>query len=354
VSETNDWEALCARVDAQPMQLAHEAVTCAAWPAVIRLAPNRWGEALLAGEDVPGLRLCRRLIIVGRRLSRDEVVRVASCPHLVDLEELRLFDVGLNDDIAEAFAEAASFTRLTALYAPWSQIGPRGARALIQAFPHLKLLHLYRNQLGPAGVAALTEHAPALESLNVCFNGLGPAGAEVVGQAIRLRSLRVLHLGLNDLGDDGFRALGRSPHLDSLEELNAKANGAHASGLDALLNGRPARALRRVLLEENHFGPEGAEVVAAAATRDITTLQFGGAEVGVTGARALARAPALAKLEALTVWSNRLGDEGLAALLEAPFIHTLSVLDVSDNGLSARGLAAVHALGTLKQVRARP
>jgi hypothetical protein len=354
VTDSTDWEACCRRAEEHPEHLDLEARACEALPSSVRSAPARWVEGLLAGRDVPALRLCRRLLIVGRRLSREELVRVASSPHLANLEELRLFDVGLGDDEAEAFAAACTLEKLTAFYAPWNRVGPRGARALVGALRRLKRLHLYCNELGPEGVAALTERPPPLESLNVCLNGLGPAGADVVRNAVQLRHLRTLHIGLNELGDEGFSALARAPHLGALVELNAKSNGAGPAGLEALLMGPAGGSLERLLLEENRVGPAGAEVVARAARSHLTTLQFGGAEVGVGGARALARAPALTQLEHLVLWGNQLTDEGLSALLEAPFLPTLSSLDVSDNVLSPVGHQAVRRLTHLTQLHARP
>jgi hypothetical protein len=354
--ETIDWDALCHRVDERPELLPLETVRCASWPAEVRLAPPRWVDALLAGRDVPALALCRRLIIVAQPLSKQQVVRVASSQYLRELDELRLFDVGLSDDDAMAFAAACRFEKLTSFCAPWNQLGPRGLRALVQspAWQHLKRLHLYRNELGVEGIGVLTERAPALEYLNVCLNQLGAPGAEVVAGAARLRSLHTLHIGLNDFGDEGLVALGSSAHLGALRELNVKANGAGAAGLDALTQGPAWLSLERVLLEENRFGPEGAEVLASAPVGQVRTLQFGGAEVGATGARSLARAPALAKLQHLNLSGNRLTDEGLDAVITAPFSSGLSSLDVSDNGLSATGLEAARRLTHLRQLLARP
>jgi hypothetical protein len=104
-----------------------------ALPSVERVAPTRWVDGLLAGHEVPQRGVCRRLSSAGRRLSREELVRVASSPHLSRLEELRLFDVGMGDDEARAFADACTLDRLTALSAPWNRIGPQGARALPRA-----------------------------------------------------------------------------------------------------------------------------------------------------------------------------------------------------------------------------
>ncbi len=107
------WRALTALLDRCPAALLEGAVARAlpaleAWPDALRRAPGAWVDALLEGRPGPGLALCRTLIVVGRRLSAAELSALAAHPLLADLTDLRLFDVGLDDALASAFASACS------------------------------------------------------------------------------------------------------------------------------------------------------------------------------------------------------------------------------------------------------
>eukprot|EP00928_Gymnodinium_smaydae_P088240 TRINITY_DN72350_c0_g1_i1.p1 TRINITY_DN72350_c0_g1~~TRINITY_DN72350_c0_g1_i1.p1 ORF type:complete len:793 (-),score=213.21 TRINITY_DN72350_c0_g1_i1:44-2422(-) len=247
----------------------------------------------------------------------------------------------------------------------------------------------------PAAAAALEDaNAPGdaagevALSLDLGWNRLGPDGAEAVAAAMRgsSRALGSLELDCNDIGDQGLRclldALPRTPSLkvlklggnrlsgaagallaaalrlqaatpdasDGLEELDVSRNflGARgASALAAALATRPRPKLKRLRLDVNRIGDEGAAAFAAA-LRSSASSDGGGTsssssstcrlEAGVSGDSAPVAANgscAVAAdcaadsaadgaaegdeggLEELDLSANRVRDVGAAALAEA-------------------------------------
>src|SRR5262245_31226303 len=111
------------------------------------------------------------MVLANQPVSHRQLAELAA----QGLEELTLFEVGLDDAGAEVFAAHCMTPTLRSLTAPWNKLTARGLRALLRApgLQRLERLHLYNNQLGVEGIEVLAAEAPPhLDSLNVCFNGL--------------------------------------------------------------------------------------------------------------------------------------------------------------------------------------
>jgi len=124
----------------------------------------------------------------------------------------------------------------------------------------LKQLHLGGNALGDTSVRSLMNGVPnllKLRSLDMRYNDITSVGAIEIGKFLSSPecSLEYLYLEGNDLGCDGARALSNTgPLLDLfLGQNNIKGEGASALA-EGLKNG----CLKKLYLEGNAIGPDGA------------------------------------------------------------------------------------------------
>src|SRR5688572_11422168 len=75
----------------------------------------------------------RTLLIANRPVSTRELTELAAHPQHADLEELTLFNVGLDDEGAVVLAAHCRFRALRALALPWNRLTARGLAALLRA-----------------------------------------------------------------------------------------------------------------------------------------------------------------------------------------------------------------------------
>jgi uncharacterized protein (TIGR02996 family) len=170
-------------------------------------------------------------------VTEEDLVELASCPHLLGVRELTLTGpAALADEVARAVARSSHLDWLDALRLDGLPVGPAGARALAGAehLGRLRALRLHGAEVGPAGGVALVEspRLPRLEALDLT----GRYSSQPVGSSrdvpnideagvVRLAlcpgaaRLRVLMLAHNRLGDEGLRALSDSPYLGGLQAL---------------------------------------------------------------------------------------------------------------------------------------
>ena len=133
-------------------------------------------------------------------------------------------------------------------------------------------------------------------------------GARVLAAA-RFARVRVLELDRQRIGSDGLADLVHA--LPELRELSARA--CEIADV-ACLEAAQGPAIVRLDLSDNELRGEGA--------------------------RAIARAPRLAALEALALETCELGPDAVGALVEAPCWRTLRTLDLSKNAVGVDGLLA--------------
>lgn len=128
------------------------------------------------------------------------------------------------------------------------------------------------------------------------------------------------------LTDAGARRLAADPRLATLRSLALLRNALGPAGLAALL-GAATPALRRLLLGRNLFGEPGARALArATALADLDLLDLDCDRLDGPALRVLARAPLLAGVRALNLSNNPIGRDGCAALAESPHLDRLEVL----------------------------
>lgn len=132
--------------------------------------------------------------------------------------------------------------------------------------------------------------------------------------------------------------------LGGASELSLAAKG-WGPGLGPMLGGSPAlESLTELDVSDNDLGVEGARALARsshlAALRD---LEIGGNDIGDDGAIAIAHAQFLAGLETLNASGNSIGATGTQALLQGS-AKKLSSLDLSMNPIGGPGASAIgHA-----------
>lgn len=203
------WAALCAQLDRWPWSAAfcNEVLpwvdqALAAWPDPLRVAPQRWWEPVMLGNDALLLYLCRKL-----NLRRIYLANPRTVPWLV----------------ASPF-----ILNLTIFDATQSQVDDAAARAIAECarLGKLRILLLGDNKIGASGFSALAMSArlKALEVLNASHNALHDDALDVLRLPQTFPALRRLDLSFNWLGDDAVEPLVESGLLDRLDALDLRGN----------------------------------------------------------------------------------------------------------------------------------
>lgn len=252
---------------------------------------------------------------------------LAGAPWLAQVRELRLEDLGIGDD---GFVELATTPRLPAL----------DSLALSQHAPPMKLTRV-------ALTAALGQPAfRRLRTLRLHGFRLKTPGARCFAKATHADQLATLDLTQCGLGADGAQVVLDSTALGSLAQLSLRKNEL---GLEPAVCVGPALAgtLRRLELSANEIDDAWIRAFVAGPPLALTHLGLHSNLLTITGVRAVLAAPALARLEALTVASqNRLptpwGTE-LAAVASMPELARLRSLDAGHTGVTAAGVIALAA-----------
>ena len=227
-----------------------------------------------------------------------EVDSLANCSTLGSLETLDLYKYGLETNDVRSLAGGRFSLRRLLLNR--SEIGPDGARELAssEAFRQLEELGLYENGLEADGAAALANsaHLGCLRSLDLRSNRIRSAGAAALGQATGLPSLRTLVLVGNTLDAEAIAGL-LGPGLPNLTELNLQHTRIDDDAVDALLAATDTcRRLAALNLRSNKLTDRSAQRLAACA--DLSGLSVlnlnGNRAITEEGAAALSRSAHLA------------------------------------------------------------
>ena len=265
----------------------------------LRLAPVRWIERMIAGENLswwPWVRavgvqrqvlgtLCglRRTIELATRDPGDGIAAFLSQrPEMANVHILSIQNHALTDGGVDALAESPYFGELRRLLLMGNEITDAGVQMIAQSprFEHLETLLLMDNKISDVGAKAIAE-SPTL------------------------RRLEVLNLNKNKVGDEGVKALAYSENCAALQFLYLNENEIQHSGATALANSKQLGELKTLGLYSNKIGDEGIASIAESV--------------------------ALVGLEQLMVDDNQIGDIGATALIEGPLIQRLKLLSLCDN-----------------------
>lgn len=194
--------------------------------------------------------------------------------------------------VEAALAESAAPIDSLDIDAFGAPFGDAGVRRLLEVQPHLAPVQmtLSNAKLTPTGVATLlaSDVPSRLELLDLRDNLLGAPGARLLGESMRLSSLRQLNLGRNHLHTQGAAALAEARSLSSLSRLELEYNFIGRDGARALAKSTSLPKLRDLGLAYNFLGDSGAQFLANKAWPALELLDVSSNEIGLPGARALA------------------------------------------------------------------
>jgi hypothetical protein len=250
----------------------------------------------------------------------------------------------------------------------------------------LATLSVKNLKMDEQGVAALAAHerAASIKSLNlhVLRGDWDKALQALADDASKLTNLEALLLSGGGEAGDGFAALLSSPRLARLQALTTCMSAIGAAGIGAA---RPAEARLTSLTITPYFGmPEfrgaGARALAEAACLaklqrlsigakhsiyeegamaiaqsrvfcELQELEIRDDLIRDAGAMAIASSPNLKKLRALVLPENGIGGQGAEAIAVSPNFGALETLDLSYNPIKARGAEAIAGSATLANLR---
>lgn len=225
------------------------------------------------------------------------------------IEKLGLSDLVATDHVADAFAAAGHFPRLSHLDLSNNHVGADGVRRLLSTdLPVLEHLDLSGGWGGSPHYAR-----PDVQPV-------GDGGATAVASA-GLGTLRTLKLSATGLGPDGLSAL---LPLDGLEDLDVSGNPM--GGLPHL----PAwGSVRTLNLADCGLGD--ADVAALPSETSLVSLSLAYNTFSSDGARALAEWPVLPQLWMLDLHDHTVGDDGLSAFAASRAAERLVELDLEQD-----------------------
>lgn len=193
-----------------------------------------------------------------------------------------------------------------------------------------------------------------LPELSLSQQRIGPKQAHIFLTPY-LKNVRTLFLYRNPLGDEGVTTLASAEHLDSLRVLSIACCGAMAPGLEALSKSKFFPRLT-TLIADAEYAYQDPERVAVPQAVDffvrgesLVALSLERLRVGDAGAKQIASAASLSKLEDLDLRGNDVGDEGAMALARSTHLKSLKtvrrILPI-DGPITAGFRALQERLGT--------
>ena len=297
-----------------PAALAMAERLLASWPDELRQDVEAW-------KDRPELGALVRVFwgpIEGDGPAKGITVVRTQDPHGLEkqqerLSAIRVLELSGKSKLPEVVARCEAMTSLERLVLQQPTYSEGTAKidlGRLLAAPHLQRLgglSLYGYSLTAADIEALADCPQPLQHLRLQYAKMKPAMAKGLARIASRKPLRSLDLKYNDLGPKGASALFAAPD--------------------------DWRALRVLDISANEIGDEGVEALARASLDELRWLNIASNDpknqLGPAAARALAEAPALAKLETLILHGHPLGAEGVAALLHSPCLRGLRRLNVA-------------------------
>jgi uncharacterized protein (TIGR02996 family) len=180
---------------------------------------------------------------------------------------------------------------------------------------------------------------------------IGPVWADLLASPHVLR-LRGLDLHNSALSPARCKALAASERLANLHELNLGANGRMGlAGVNAILGSRQLGSLRRLDLNNNHFGDDAlAAFIGNDNFPQLRHLDLSNNGIGPEGVNHLAGAGWLSRLERLDLSGNPLGDEGVRHLAESGILAGHRSLRLARVGLGVEGVRSLVSCPHLSEL----
>lgn len=288
-------------------------------------------------------------------------------PAIDNLRELSIYSGYVGPADAEQFANAPILSTLRSFYLPSAQLGTAGFQSLLSS-PHLgnlKKLLMPCNGIGNDGIGALqnAESLGALEELDLSDHDtyerysddpvIAEKGMCELAEWSGLKHLRSLNLSGNKFTKDGLDALLQSRFIRGLKKLNLRTCDLQSEDLRGFVDAHDGLQLDELDLGDNLLRDAGlAHLADATCLEDLKVLNLDQCEIGVDGMRNLTTGASLANLHMLNLNYNPLGAEGLRTLWRRSHekLHTLHLVDadIDDNGVSQ--LADAPASSTLQEL----
>jgi uncharacterized protein (TIGR02996 family) len=248
-------------------------------------------------------------------------------------------------------ASSAWLSRLTRLNLV-SDHGQAGTKfAILFDSPHLanlQELSLCGSHGGPECVTALVRSGVTrLRALSLIGEDIGVAGAGALASWAGLAGISHLNLRQNDLGQTGVEALlaGRPARLVSLDVTH---NNVPASGARAIARAEFLSRLEKLNLGNNPLGNDGVAEVTRSSHLRPRALDLRVVSCDRSAARGIACSPIAEHLRRLDLSFNSLGSEGAAALARSPRFAGLTDLELSHCGIGLEGVRALAESPHLK------
>jgi uncharacterized protein (TIGR02996 family) len=250
------------------------------------------------------------------------------------LKELPPMPSGTKLEFQRGFVHRVTFARAARFS---EHAGKLSAAAPIQELRIGKLLLEHLPELAESPLLA------RLSALLLEGNPLDEQSVQRLVASPHLVCLTRLHLIDSAVGDGAIRALAASPCRTTLSELDVSWNSFGDMGVAALA-AVPWPRLTHLNLAHSDIGIAGARALARSRHLcQLTQLNVAGNSVGLVGAAALVTSPSLERLTALNFAETRLGHTGVERLAVSPQIARLRKLDLGANGIGDRGARALLA-----------
>jgi uncharacterized protein (TIGR02996 family) len=267
------------------------------------------------------------------------------------LQVTRPLDAQTSGGVVRSFASLPELVRLCELDLSRLSLGEGGLEQLLESpyLANLTTLNLRNKSLFPHRISLLasTRALPRLAALQLGGCGVTDEDLEALLRAPFARQLTELSLALNDpeatgVTDAGLQLLAATP-LPRLRSLVLDRTYFTAEGIAALAGSENLPALDSLNLGawidwfgEFHSRAGLAEALLPLASR-LRRLDLEGQELGPEGAAILTHA-VMPRLRHLNLGANRLGSAGLQILLAAPWVGNLRVLNLGYNDLDGEAL----------------
>lgn len=312
--DEDSWDRLCALIDQWPDErfmreaLPYIEAHISRWDDLHRAAPWGWMERLMQAKPLPGLGLVKTLDLRSRRLRQDQIERILCSDWTDQLTQAYLPYMSLNADTLALLADHGSWRKLRILSLDQNRLGSKGPQPLHGcAWPALEELYLEGVFMGVQGFVAALD-APWQQTLHTLDASNFIFGAHGLPLRLDVSHIKRLYFNWVRPAPAAWATLIDWP-WESLEVLSLEGRELSLDELGQFLSSPMAEGLKLLGLNWNTIGP--------------------------TGAKLLAHASSLARLEGLDLRRNSITDEGARALMDAPWFGQLRSLRLEKNQLSA-------------------